>query len=177
MTDSAASLLHTLYSDHHGWLHGWLCRRLGDSHEAADLAQDTFVRLIGSSEVQRGTAGIREPRSFLATIAQRVMVDHFRRQSLERAYRDALAAMPEPAEVSPETRALVFETLVEIDAMLDGLGRKAKRAFLLSQLEGLTYAQIAFELGVSTSSVKQYVAKATEHCLLLALDLDSSAEC
>ena len=176
MTESSAHLLHTLYSDHHGWLHGWLRRKLGDGHDAADLAQDTFVRLIGSAEAQRNASAIREPRSFLATIAQRVMVDHFRRRSLERAYCEALAAMPEPAEVSPETRALVFETLVEIDAMLDRLGGKAKRAFLLSQLEGFTYAQIAFELGVSVSSVKKYMAKAMEHCLLLALDLDASVE-
>ena len=38
--------------------------------------------------------------------------------------------------------------------MLDGLGPKVKQAFLLSQLEGLGYADIAVRLGVSISSVK-----------------------
>ena len=30
-----------LYADHHGWLSGWLRSRVGCSHTAADLAQDT----------------------------------------------------------------------------------------------------------------------------------------
>lgn len=35
-----------LYQDHHGWLHGWLRKKLGCSHQAADLAHDTFMRLL-----------------------------------------------------------------------------------------------------------------------------------
>ena len=54
--------------------------------------------------------------------------------------------------------------------MLDGLNVKAREAFLLSQLEGLTYADIASRLAVSVSSVKKYIAKATEHCLLFRLE-------
>ncbi|WP_439645857.1 sigma factor [Methylobacillus glycogenes] len=38
--------LHSLYSNHHGWLYGWLKRKLGDAGDAADLAQDTFVRIL-----------------------------------------------------------------------------------------------------------------------------------
>jgi RNA polymerase sigma-70 factor (ECF subfamily) len=37
-------------------------------------------------------------------------------------------------------------------------------------LEGLRYAEIAERLGVSVSSVKKYMAKATEHCLLLMFE-------
>ncbi|WP_276204144.1 sigma factor, partial [Delftia tsuruhatensis] len=39
----------TLYSDHHGWLLGWLRKRLGNAFDAADLTQDTYVRLLGRS--------------------------------------------------------------------------------------------------------------------------------
>ncbi|MNT22513.1 putative RNA polymerase sigma factor FecI [compost metagenome] len=56
--------------------------------------------------------------------------------------------------------------------MLDGLGPKIKQAFLLSQLEGLGYAEIAQRLGVSVSSVKKYMAKAAEHCLLFSLETE-----
>ncbi|WP_049019952.1 sigma factor, partial [Burkholderia cenocepacia] len=35
-----------LYADHHAWLRGWLSRKLGCAHRAADLAHDTFVRLL-----------------------------------------------------------------------------------------------------------------------------------
>ena len=168
---AAADHLQTLYREHHGWLHGWLRSRLRGADQAADLAQDTFLRVLTSPQTAQPAGGIREPRSYLATIARRVMVDHLRRQSLERAYLEALAAAPEPTEISPEERALILESLCELDAMLDGLGHKPRQAFLMSQLEGMTYPEIAARLGVSTSSVKKYVARAVERCLLLMPDL------
>ncbi|MDG9929139.1 MULTISPECIES: sigma-70 family RNA polymerase sigma factor [unclassified Pseudomonas] len=158
--------LHALYRDHNGWLQGWLRRRLGDRERAADIAHDTFLRLLVGSVAQP----LREPRSFLATVAKRVMVDHLRRRSLEEAYLEALAHQPELQECSPEERLLMLETLLQLDAMLDGLGHKARQAFLLAQLDGLGYAEIAERLGVSVSSVTKYMARATEQCLLFALD-------
>jgi RNA polymerase sigma-70 factor (ECF subfamily) len=59
---------------------------------------------------------------------------------------------------------MVLETLVAIDAMLDGLSTKARRAFLLSQLDGMTYAEIAAETGVSVSRVRQYMSQALTRC-------------
>ena len=54
-----------LYSDHHGWLHGWLRSRLGNAADAADLAQDTFLRVLLKQELLE----LRTPRAFLRTIA------------------------------------------------------------------------------------------------------------
>ena len=48
-----AAALHTLYSDHHHWLTGWLRRRLGCPQNAADLAQDTFVKVLVSRQAVR----------------------------------------------------------------------------------------------------------------------------
>ncbi len=113
---------------------------------------------------------IRDPRSLLCTIAKRVMVDLFRRNALEKAYLEMLALMPEGVAPSPEERESQLETLQLVDSMLDGLNGKTREAFLLSQLDGLTYSEIAHKLGVSVSSVKKYVAKAVEHCLLFRLE-------
>ena len=55
---------------------------------------------------------------------------------------------------SPEERESQLETLQLLDSMLDGLNGKTREAFLLSQLDGLTYSEIAHKLGVSISSVK-----------------------
>ncbi len=151
-----------LYRDHHGWLRGWLLRRLNVPAEAADLAQDTFLRLLASPASMAQLQGVRQPRSFLATVAQRTLVDHIRRQVLERAWLETLAQQPEASAISPETQAILLETIREIDAML-------RRAFLMSQLEGASYAEIAARLGVTVSSIKKYMARATEHCLVYAL--------
>jgi len=124
------------------------------------------MRILAGDSVQQ----IREPKPFLCTVARRVMVDFFRRNALERAWIDMLAQLPEEHVPSPEQRQCLLETLQQIDAMLDGLGTKVRQAFLLSQLEGLTYPVIAVRLQVSVSSVKKYMAKATEHCLLFSLE-------
>ena len=126
------------------------------------------MRLLKSD----AAATLREPKDFLVTVAKRVMVDLFRRRTLERAYLEILALIPDGYAPSPEQRQSLLESLQQIDAMLDGLGPKVKQAFLLSQLEGLGYADIAVRLSVSVSSVKKYMAKATEHCLLFSLEND-----
>ncbi|MFT3721271.1 sigma-70 family RNA polymerase sigma factor [Pseudorhodoferax sp.] len=156
----------TLYRDHHGWLRDWLRARLGCTHNAADLAHDTFVRLLS----RREPANPVEPRAYLATIAHGLVVDFHRRRALERAYLDALAVLPEPRMPSPEARAIVLEALVAIDTMLDGLKPAVREAFILSQLDGLTYAQIAARLGVTVRTVNNYMLKALEHCYLIVAE-------
>ena len=148
--------LHALYSSHHGWLQGWLRHKLGHAGEAADLAQDTFVSVLTSGSAPQ----IREARPFLATIARRLLAHRYRRQVLEDAYLAALACLPPAVAPAPEERLLALEALQEIDAALDGLPRPVRTAFLLAQLEGLSYAQIAERLNVSASSVKQYLRRA-----------------
>jgi len=110
---------------------------------------------------------VREPRAWLTTIAHGLVVDHVRRRTLERACLEAIAALPEPQAPSPEEQMLLVESLVRIDAMLDGLPSKARSAFLLSRLDGLGYAEIAQRLDVSLSSVEKYMATAIRHCLAL----------
>ncbi|KAF1032600.1 MAG: putative RNA polymerase sigma factor FecI [Pseudomonas sp.] len=149
-----------LYHDHHHWLTGWLRRKLGCPESAADLAQDTFVRVLSAP----ATPVLVEPRAFLTTIAKRVLFNHYRRQDLERAYLDALAQLPEHVVPSEEERAIILQTLTELDQLLDGLPPLVKRAFLLCQLDGLTYPQIGAELGISVATVKRHLHKAALHC-------------
>lgn len=172
-TDMPPADLHHLYSNHHGWLRGWLQKKLGCGFRAEDLAQDTFVRILSTDNPALHIRRIREPRSYLATIANRVLIDYLRRRALEKAWIDTLASQPEAVDISPEQRLIMLETLQALDAMLAGLGQNIRRAFLLSQLQGMRYVDIAEELAVSVSSVKKYMAKATEHCLLYALEWET----
>ena len=155
-----------LYSAHHGWLQGWLRRRLGNAAEAADLAHDVFLRLL----TRRQPVRANEPRAFLSTVAQRVLIDHWRRRELEQAWLDTLAALP-PGEVpSAEAQAMVWETLVAVDQVLAGLTPAVRRAFLWNQLEGVKCPEIARQLGVSLATAERYVAKALKACYTLRFE-------
>lgn len=168
MAHATGCLYERLYRDHHAWLAGWLSGRLGCSQDAADLAHDTFLRLLGRRSEGSGRP-LREPRAYLRSVAGGLLVDHYRRRSLERAYLEALAALPEPVAVSPEEREIILETLDRIDAMLDRLPEAVRRAFLLSQLHGRGYAEVAAELGVSVRTVKRYMQRAFTQCLAMML--------
>jgi RNA polymerase sigma-70 factor (ECF subfamily) len=95
------------------------------------------------------------------------MVNHIRRREIERSYLLEISQLPEYHTQSAETRAMALDILIQIDTMLDGLPIKVRSAFLLSQLEGLTHAEIAAELGVSVASVRLYIAKALTHCITI----------
>ena len=159
-----SSSLHQLYQTHNGWLKTWLRTRLGNAADAADLAQDTFVRVLAARNVE----AIREPRTYLSSIARALMIDRFRRQAVEQAYLDALALRPEAVDISPETRLLIIETLTAVDAMLDGLGERTRSIFLAVQLEGLSYVAAGERFGVSVTTVKKHMIRAITNCLLLA---------
>ena len=169
MSDSTLSpdsphSLHALYSSHHGWLQGFLRKRLGDAaDDAADLAQDTFLRLLLRPRRFADGGGAR---AYLSTIANGLVIDLWRRRQIERAWLDALAAQPEPLEPSPEHRALVLDALYQVDALLRRLPTRPRKAFLMAQVHGLTYREIAGQIGVSERMVKKYMAQAMLHCAL-----------
>jgi len=157
---SAPVPVDVLYRDHQPWLFRWLRGRLGSPFRAEDLAQDVFVRVIaGRKQVHAAQA-----RPFLRTIAQGLLLDHYRRASLEQAYLDYLAILPEPQAPSAEQRAAMVQQIAALDRMLAGLPGNVRRAFLLAQIDGLGYAEIALQLGVSVSSVQQYMTRALTAC-------------
>lgn len=149
-----------LYADHHGWLQAWLGRKLGNACDAADLAHDTFVRVLRKSADEP----IREPRAYLVTIAGGLVNSHWRRQALERAWRESLATLPVGQAPSPEESKLVLEALEAVARVIDGLPRQVRECLLLSQLEGLTYPQIAQRLGLTVNVVQKAMTRALAHC-------------
>lgn len=158
--------LETLYCDHHGWLQGWLRRRLGDASDAADLAHDTFLRLLGGRSQPR-FGSMAEARAYLRTTARNLCVNLWRRQEIERAWLETLATTPEDLYPSAERQVMVLQALEEVGAMLQTLSPKAARAFTLAVVCEMTDDEVGAELGVSGRMVRKYVAQAMLGCLTL----------
>ncbi|USR42240.1 sigma-70 family RNA polymerase sigma factor [Ectopseudomonas hydrolytica] len=161
-----------LYRRHHGWLHQWLQRRFGhafDHAEAADLAQDTFMRLLLRP---RGFTSDGDARAFLCSVARGLSIDRWRRLQIEQAWLETLSAQPESFAPSAEQQVMLVEALHEIDAMLRRLPEKARTVFLLAQVHGYGYREIGEQLGISERMVKKYMARAMLQCALLEAGLE-----
>ena len=152
-----------LYCEHHGWLFGWLRRKLGCAHNAADLAQDTFTRILNARE---SVATLREPRAFLSTTARRLIIDQVRRKQIENAYLQELALTAQALEgfQSPEQILTTLEALEQIACILEGMQDKPRQAFVLYYLDGLTQSEIARQLELSDRTVRKYLIQALLHC-------------
>ena len=152
-----------LYSEHHGWLFGWLRRKLGCAQNAADLAQDTFTRILNARE---SVATLREPRAFLSTTARRLIIDQVRRKPIENAYLQELALTAQALEgfQSPEQILTTLEALEHIAFILEGMQDKVRQAFVLYYLDGLKQSEIARQLALSDRTVRKYLIQALLHC-------------
>lgn len=159
-----ADTIEWLYLRHHDGLRDWIQRKLHNACHAADLAHDTFVRLLMRSQGPLAPGEMREPLAYLRAIANGLMIDHWRRQTLEQAYLEALAGRPEAVVPSVEERAIILETLEQIARLLEALKPSVRNAFLLAQLEGRTHAEIAQRMEVSVRTVERWMADALYHC-------------
>src|SRR5450830_405415 len=153
----------SLYSDHHGWLFGWLRKKMGCAHNAADIAQDTFLRIITSRDA---LIGMQEPRAYLTTTAKRLLLNRARRQVIEQNYLAQLAITTDRmgSYPAPEELLQAIEALEQISAALQAVAVNARQAFLLHYLDGQTHAAIAAELGVSTKTVQKYLIQTLLSC-------------
>ena len=162
----------SLYREHHRWLHGWISQRLGCAEQARDLAQDAFIKVMK----QRRMPVLHQPRAYLSSVARNLLVDLFRRRSVESAYLEALARQPEGAAISAEDRHSIVETLLQIDQMLDSMGERTRKVFLLAQLDGLSYVAIARQLELSVTTVRKHFIRAMTQYLALVEDVQVEDE-
>lgn len=158
-----------LYLENHSWIQQWINRRLGNASDAAELAQDVFVRLLAQprefdSEVHA--------KAYLSRVSLHLCVDFWRRKQLEKAWLEALAQLPESHWPSQEHQAIILETLGQLQELLERLPAKVAEAFSLAQLQGMGYSEIGQRLGVSVRTVTKYIAQAMFQCALLEAELD-----
>ncbi|OUR74384.1 RNA polymerase subunit sigma [Methylophaga sp. 41_12_T18] len=161
-TATQIQLVEEIYSAHHGWLRGWIRKKLNCPEHAADLAHDTFLRLLSSEE----SLTLKQPRAYLLVVANRLLINRYRRKKVEdEVLRQVSVFIEQQDRRGPEEITSARQLLAQaIFLLTEDLAQKPRDAFLMARVEGLTYKQIARRLGVSESSVKQYIAKVMIHC-------------
>lgn len=127
-----------------------LCRRLvGHTGDAEGIAQEAFLRAWLALDRY---SPARPFWPWIAAIARRLCLDH-RRRLLRESRRAQVLGEP-LLEPPPEFVVEASEDLRVVFRAIDRLRPHERRAFMLCELEGWSYQQIADLQGVSVESVR-----------------------
>lgn len=150
-----------LFLVHQQELLAWLTRKLRDRELAADLTQETFLRIAELGE-RKDSAPIRNSRSYLFRTANNLAIDHARQRKREAPIymEDGLAETLVDTRCSPEENAISRNNLVWLNSRLSTLPERTASVFRMSRVDGLTYREIAQRLGISDSSVQKHLSRA-----------------
>jgi RNA polymerase sigma factor (sigma-70 family) len=137
------------------WLKSQLRRRGRAQEEAEDLIQEAYLRVVEYCE--RGQ--VREPERVLVRAVSNLLLnqerDQRRRPIVSQAIEELSLVDPAPL---PEERVMANQRLKHVIGALESVEDRAREAFLLHRVDGLTYLQIARQLGVSVSTVEKRIA-------------------
>jgi RNA polymerase sigma-70 factor (ECF subfamily) len=135
---------------------------LADPGSADDLTQETFLRAIGALP---RFAGRSSARTWLLSIARRVVVDQIRRNQA----RPRIATQVDLAGLLDNSHGSGrFEDIVEVKILLDGLEPDRRDALLLTQVLGLSYAEAAEVCGCPLGTIRSRVARARDDLIAAA---------
>jgi RNA polymerase sigma-70 factor, ECF subfamily len=136
-------------------------RMVGSVSEAEDLVQEAFVRFHQHGEE------VEDPKAFLSTVVTRLAIDHLRSA---RVRREAYVGpwLPEPliADESSDPAAhgeMADSLSLAFLVLLEKLSPLERAAFLLREVFGYSYEQVAETVGRSQDSCRQLVARARRH--------------
>lgn len=127
---------------------------------AADLVQDTYVRLLRLGEAHV----VEQPRALLHRIASNLAIDHLRKEkSGIQAFDGMNAAMTVPSQApSPERELLAKQRLRLCLKAIEQLPPRSREAFVLCRVYGYSYQEIAMRMGISESGVEKLLMRALD---------------
>jgi RNA polymerase sigma-70 factor (ECF subfamily) len=152
-----------------GKLRGFIRARVPDNATADDLTQETLLK------VYRSRASLREDErleAWLYRIARRTLIDYYRKR---RPSEELPASLK--SESQDEVGAIRDAVLLSMIRYMEQLPNAYRVPLQLSELEGMSMADIAKRLGVSLTAVKsrirrgrQMVKKKLQNCCHFEFD-------
>ncbi|MEV7866705.1 sigma-70 family RNA polymerase sigma factor [Streptomyces sp. NPDC088124] len=127
-----------------------------DPQSADDLTQDTFLRALGSLH---GFEGRSSARTWLLTIARRTVIDSLRSASARPRRADG-EDWQLAAERTQQRDLPGFDEGVALTELLSSLPRDRREAFVLTQLLGVPYAEVAVVCRCPVGTVRSRVSRA-----------------
>lgn len=151
----------------------FLTRQLNDRDAAADLAQESYARVLAA---QHAGQQVVDGRALLYRVAKNLVTDQHRRSEF-RSHEslDTVSESEEqqaPAYLQPEEALSSQQTVHAYSDAIEGLPPRCREAFVLHIIEGLPQAEIAKHMGISISMVEKHVIRGTLACRLCERELN-----
>jgi RNA polymerase sigma factor (sigma-70 family) len=155
-----------LFREHNRMLVGYLTSRLRSVHEAKEVAQEAYVRLL---QLQNpGAPGLL--RAYLFKTATHLAIDRLRHRAVQQSAErgelfDGLMGGGTDND-DPAQQLEARERTEDLLEFLQELPVKCRGVFELHRLEGLTQHEVGARLGLSERMVRRYVTYAMLYCRL-----------
>jgi RNA polymerase sigma factor (sigma-70 family) len=163
MTEPTKPLAERLFARHRGALQAFFFRRLRIKADAADLAQEVYLRILRVSDPD----AILNPEAYLFAVAgnllkENAMTDRRQATSVDIEEADRLQFLAALSDF--DTPLDASRRIERLRVVLKQLPPKCRAAVVLRYQHELSYQEIADRLEVSTNMVKKYLAQALGHC-------------
>lgn len=158
--DGDADAFEVLVFRHGSLMRAYAVRVLGDHAEAEDVVQDVLIQAW--SQLNR----LNDPtavRPWLMRMVSNRAIDRIRRRKEHSEIEDWNA--PAPAHQSPERVVEVRMQMTALSSVLDSLPTMQRECWMLKELGGLSYIEIAESLGIPASTVRGQLARARQTVL------------
>lgn len=147
----------------------FLARAVDDRHAAADLAQESYVRVL---TLQQSGQQVTQPRALLYRVARNLMIDQHRRGAVRSHDGDgaddeadgAQAMLAAPDVFEPETAAISRQGVEAMLAAIEQLPLRCREAFILHKFDGLSQAAVARQMDISVTMVERHIKLAMQAC-------------
>lgn len=146
-----------LYTEYSPRILGRLIRLLGQEDTAEELLQDLFFRVW---DKRTQIDADQSFRGYLFKIAQNLVYDYFRKQSLDERYREEFLRNYSELYGHIEEDMIFKQTEERLMHSIDNLPPQCRQVYILFKLEGKSYAEISDLLGISKSTINNHLTKA-----------------
>lgn len=160
---------------YHRELLNFLTRQVSDRDTAADLAQESYVRVLTA---QSSGQAVLDMRALLYRVARNLVIDQHRRAEVR--WHDAIDMLPEdqhpaaPLHLQPEELLASRQVIHAYVSTIEGLPPRCREAFVLYVFDECGQGQIAQRMGITVSMVEKHVVRGMVACRLCARRLQEA---
>lgn len=146
-----------LYERHEGRVYAYLWRLLGDRGQAEDLRQEAFVRLWAAREDWEDSGSVA---GYLIRVARNLALNTQRHEQVAHRWRVLVSSDPAPTPPPPDLVLAQENLAARIYAAIEALPERPREVFILKRDAGLSYREIAEQLGISPKTVEVHMSRA-----------------